>query len=98
MADKEQRPGEKTPLAQAFVDNIFLLLVLGIGVPPHPTPAAGTGEPVEGEGPPRASGLTSAAKDRSMGVSLCHGPAAPGPPAQAPRGSQAWRTSRRPTA
>jgi hypothetical protein len=33
MADKEQRPGEKTPLAQAFFDNIFLLLVLGIAVP-----------------------------------------------------------------
>lgn len=33
MADKEQRPGEKTPLAQAFFDNIFLLLVLGVAVP-----------------------------------------------------------------
>jgi hypothetical protein len=34
MADKEQdRPLEKTPLAQAFFDNIFLLLVLGIAVP-----------------------------------------------------------------
>jgi len=33
MADKEQRPGEKIPLAQAFFDNIFLLLVLGIAVP-----------------------------------------------------------------
>jgi hypothetical protein len=34
MADKEQeRPPERTPLAQAFFDNIFLLLVLGIAVP-----------------------------------------------------------------
>jgi len=38
MADKEQRPkeqrpGEKIPLAQAFFDNIFLLMVLGIAVP-----------------------------------------------------------------
>ncbi len=37
MADKEtpdaDREPEKTPLAQAFFDNIFLLLVLGIVVP-----------------------------------------------------------------
>ena len=33
MADKEPRPGEKTPLAQAFLDDIFLLLVPGIAVP-----------------------------------------------------------------
>ena len=36
MADTEQRPGEKTPLAQAFLDNIFLLLVPGIAVPLDP--------------------------------------------------------------
>lgn len=34
MADTEQdRPTERAPLAQAFFDNIFLLLVLGIAVP-----------------------------------------------------------------
>jgi hypothetical protein len=33
MADRKQGSGEKTPLAQAFFDNIFLLLVLGIAVP-----------------------------------------------------------------
>src|SRR3990172_5631323 len=37
MADKEERKEgekeEKIPLAQAFFDNIFLLLVLGIAVP-----------------------------------------------------------------
>jgi hypothetical protein len=33
MADTKQRSGEKTPLAQVFFDNIFLLLVLGIVVP-----------------------------------------------------------------
>jgi len=33
MADTKQSSGEKTPLAQAFFDNIFLLLVLGIAVP-----------------------------------------------------------------
>ena len=37
MADKEERKEgekeEKVPLAQAFFDNIFLLLVLGIAVP-----------------------------------------------------------------
>jgi hypothetical protein len=34
MADRERtRPEERTPLAQAFFDNIFLLLVLGIVVP-----------------------------------------------------------------
>ena len=33
MADKVERPEERTPLAQAFFDNIFLLLVLGIAVP-----------------------------------------------------------------
>ena len=33
MADKMERSEERTPLAQAFFDNIFLLLVLGIAVP-----------------------------------------------------------------
>lgn len=37
MADKdatrENQPPEKTPLAQVFFDNIFILLVLGIAVP-----------------------------------------------------------------
>ena len=33
MADTKGRSGEKTPLAQVFFDNIFLLLVLGIAVP-----------------------------------------------------------------
>ena len=32
MADREEQK-EKIPLAQAFFDNIFLLLVLGIVVP-----------------------------------------------------------------
>lgn len=32
MADREE-PKEKVPLMQAFFDNIFLLLVLGIVVP-----------------------------------------------------------------
>jgi len=32
MADKGS-PEEKVPLAQAFFDNIFLLLVLGLAVP-----------------------------------------------------------------
>jgi len=30
---KEKAQEEKVPLAQAFFDNIFLLLVLGIAVP-----------------------------------------------------------------
>jgi hypothetical protein len=37
MADKDTRtdtqPPEKIPLAQAFLDNIFLLLALGLAVP-----------------------------------------------------------------
>jgi len=37
MADRgrqeEKDPQEKIPLAQAFFDNIFLLLVLGLAVP-----------------------------------------------------------------
>ena len=37
MADKTTSPDkdakEKVPLAQAFFDNIFILLVLGIAVP-----------------------------------------------------------------
>jgi len=30
---KEESPQERIPLAQAFFDNIFLLLVLGLAVP-----------------------------------------------------------------
>ena len=37
MADTDPRrevePPERTPLAQAFFDNIFILLVLGLAVP-----------------------------------------------------------------
>jgi hypothetical protein len=34
MADREGAPApEQVPLAQAFFDNIFLLLVLGLAVP-----------------------------------------------------------------
>ena len=37
MADKDTtkgtQPPERIPLAQAFFDNIFLLLVLGLAVP-----------------------------------------------------------------
>ncbi len=33
MPDKKDEEKEKVPLAQAFFDNIFLLLVLGLVVP-----------------------------------------------------------------
>lgn len=56
---REPRGGEDAPDHPAVLDR---------GSHPHPTPAAGTAEHVEVEGPPRASCLTSAAKDRSMGV------------------------------
>jgi hypothetical protein len=32
-ADRDTEAPEKVPLAQAFFDNIFLLLVLGLAVP-----------------------------------------------------------------